>query len=81
MLHDRFNASKYLVKESFRKLLETLGADEALFVIQLAIAVDNFLGRGKAAFTPFARGVCQGIGHVAVRNRSMSAETISSVYD
>lgn len=57
-----------LVKESFRKLLETLGADEALFVIQLAIAVNNFLLWGKAAFTPFARGVCQGISHVAARH-------------
>lgn len=72
---------KYLVKEPFRKLLETLGADEALFVIQLAVAVDDLLCWGKSAFTPFAWGVCQGIGHVAVRNRSMPGEMKNSDHE
>lgn len=57
-----------LIKEPFRKLLETLCADEALFVIQLAVAVDDLLRWGKSAFTPFTRGICQGIGHVAARH-------------
>lgn len=57
-----------LIKESFWKLLETLGADEALLMIQLTVTVDDFLRRGEAAFAPFARGVCQGISHVAARH-------------
>lgn len=57
-----------LIKEPFRKLLETLCTDKALFMIQLAVAVDDLLRWGKAAFTPFTRGICQGIGHIAARH-------------
>lgn len=41
-----------LIKEPFRKLLETLGADEALLMIELTITVDYLLCWGKSTFTP-----------------------------
>lgn len=65
-------ATSYLIKEPFWELLETLGTDEALLVIQLTVTVDDFLRGGEATPAPFARGVCQGISHVAVRNRSIT---------
>lgn len=58
-------AMLYLIEESLRKLLEALGAHEALLMVQLTITVDNLLCWGKAAFTTLACGVCQGIGHIA----------------
>lgn len=61
-------SSLELIKESIWKLLETLGTDEALLVIQLTVAVNNLLRRSKATFAPLARGVCQGISHVAARH-------------
>lgn len=56
----------YLIEEPFGKLLEALGADEALLMVQLPIAVDNFLRRGKATPAALTDGVCKRIGHVAV---------------
>lgn len=56
----------YLIEEPFGKLLKALGTDEALLVIQLTIAVDNFLGRGKATPAAFADGICKRVRHVTV---------------
>lgn len=56
----------HLVEEPFGELLEALGADEALLVVQLTIAVDNFLGRSKAPPAALADGVCKRVCHVAV---------------
>lgn len=52
----------YLIKESFRKLLETLGTHEALLVVQFSIAVDNLLSGSKATLTSFTGCTGQGIG-------------------
>lgn len=57
-----------LIEESFWKLLKALCTDEALLMVQLAIAVDNLLCWGKAAFATFTCCVCQGIGHIAARH-------------
>lgn len=56
----------YLIEEPFGELLEALGADEALLVVQLTIAVDNFLSRGKAPPAALADGVGKSVCHVAV---------------
>lgn len=59
----------HLVEEPFRELLEALGTDEALLVVQLTIAVDDFLGRGKAPPAALADGVGKRICHVAVSKK------------
>lgn len=64
-----------LVEESFRELLEALGTNKTLFVIQLAIAVHNLLCRRKASSTAFTDGIGKSICHVAVR------KTIDNVPD
>lgn len=56
----------YLIEEPFGELLKALGADEALLVVQLTIAVDNFLSRGKAPPAALTDGVCKRVRHVAV---------------
>lgn len=53
----------YLIKKTIRKLLETLGAHKALFVIQLSITVDNFLCCGETTFASLTDGTGQGIGN------------------
>lgn len=53
-----------LVEEPFRELLKALGADEALLMVQLTIAVDNFLVRGKAPPAALADGICKCVRHV-----------------
>lgn len=55
----------YLVEEPFRKLLEALGAHEALLVVQLTVAVDNFLCWCKATSTALTDGIRERIRHVA----------------
>ena len=55
----------YLIKESFRKLLEALGADEALLVVKFSVAVDDLLSRGEATLAALACRVGQGVRHVA----------------
>ncbi len=51
----------YLIEESLRKLLETLGTDEALLMVQLSIAVDNLLGCSEATLASLTGCVGQGI--------------------
>lgn len=58
-------AKSHLVEEPLGELLETLGAHEALLVVELAVAVDNLLGRSEAALAALAHGVGQSVGHVA----------------
>lgn len=55
----------YLVEEPFGELLEALGAHEALLVVQLTIAVDDFLCWCKAASTALTDGIRERIRHVA----------------
>lgn len=55
-----------LVEEPFRKLLEALGAHEALLVVQLTVAVDNFLCWCKATSTALTDGIRERIRHVAL---------------
>lgn len=66
----------YLIEEPFRELLEALGTDEALLVVQLTIAVDNFLGGSKAPPAALADGICKRVRHVTVikkkRNRKLT---------
>lgn len=57
-------SSLELVEESLGELLETLGAHEALLVVQLAVTVDDLLGRSEATFTALTHGVGQSVGHV-----------------
>ena len=59
----------YLIEESLWELLETLGADEALLVVQLPVAVDDLLCRGEATLAAFTHGVGQGVGHVATEQK------------
>lgn len=54
-----------LVEEPFGELLEALGAHEALLVVQLTIAVDDFLCWCKAASTALTDGIRERIRHVA----------------
>lgn len=54
-----------LVEEPFGELLKALGADEALLVVQLTVAVDDFLSRGKATSAALADGICKRVRHVA----------------
>lgn len=56
---------RYLIEESFWKLLETLGTHEALLVVQFPVAVDDLLQRGEAALAALTHGVGQSVGHVA----------------
>lgn len=56
----------YLVEEPFGELLKALGADKALLVVQLTIAVDDFLSRGKATSAALTDGICKCVCHVAV---------------
>lgn len=51
----------YLIEESLWKLLETLGTDKALLMVQLSIAIDNLLGRSKATLTSLTGRMGQGI--------------------
>lgn len=55
----------YLIEEPFGELLKALGADEALLMVQLTVAVDNFLSRGKAPPAALADGICKCVRHVA----------------
>lgn len=54
-----------LIEEPFRKLLEALGTHEALLVVQLTIAVDDFLCWCKAPSTALTDGICECVCHVA----------------
>lgn len=56
----------YLVEESLRKLLEALGADEALLVVQLSITVDDLLGCSEAAPASLTGRIGQGISNAGV---------------
>lgn len=67
----------YLVKEPFRELLKALGADKALLVVQLTVAVNYFLSRGKATSAALADGICKCIRHVAVIKNKRNRKKIS----
>lgn len=54
-----------LIKQSIRKLLETLGTHKAVLVIQLSIAINNLLGGSEATLASLAGCVGQGVGHAA----------------
>lgn len=56
----------HLIEEPLGELLKALGADEALLVVQLPVAVDDLLGRGEAPPAALADGVCKRVRHVAV---------------
>ena len=55
----------YLIEKSLRKLLETLGAHEALFMVQLPVTVDNLLSRSEATLASLAGSTGQGISNAA----------------
>lgn len=54
-----------LIEESLWKLLETLGAHEALLMVQLSITVDNLLSCSEATFTSLTGRTGQGICNAA----------------
>lgn len=56
----------YLVEESLWKLLEALGADEALLVVQLPITVDYLLCCSEAAPASLTGRIGQGISNAGV---------------
>lgn len=55
-----------LVEESVQELLEALGADEALLVVQLSVTVHHLLRRREAGLTALTHRVGQSVRHVAV---------------
>lgn len=60
----------YLVEQPLWKLLETLGAHEALLMVKLSITVDNLLSRSEAALASLAGCTGQGIGNAVARNNN-----------
>ena len=55
----------YLIEESLRELLETLGTHKALLVVKFPITVHYLLSRGKTALAALAHCVGQSVGHIA----------------
>lgn len=53
----------YLIEKSLWKLLETLGAHKALFMVQLPITIDNLLSRSEATLASLAGRTGQGISN------------------
>lgn len=66
---------RYLIEESFWELLETLGAHEAVLVVEFPVAVHDLLQRGEAALAALAHGVSQRVGHVAARKKDNAHAT------
>lgn len=58
-----------LVEEAVQELLEALGADEALLVVQLSVTVHHLLRRREAALTALTHRVGQSVRHVAVETK------------
>lgn len=54
-----------LIEESFWELLETLGAHEALLMVQLSITIDNLFSRAKATFASLTSRTGKGISNAA----------------
>lgn len=53
----------YLIEESLWKLLEALGTNKALFVVQFSVTVDYLLSCSKAAFASLAGRIGQGVSN------------------
>lgn len=66
---------RYLVEESLWELLETLGTHEAMLVVQLSVAVDNLLSRGKATLAPLTGRVGQGVGNTVAWDKKTPIST------
>ena len=60
-------SERHLIEETLRELLEALSTDEASLMVQLPVAIDDLLRRGKATLTALTHRIGQGIGHVAER--------------
>lgn len=63
---------RYLIEESLRELLETLGAHEALLMVKFPVAVHDLLSRGEAALAALTHGIGQSVGHVAEKRKKTS---------
>lgn len=53
----------YLIEESLWKLLEALGTNKALLMVQLSVTVDYLLSGSKAALAPLTGRIGQGISN------------------
>lgn len=57
----------YLIEESLWKLLEALGTNEALLMVQLSVTVDDLFSCSKAALAPLTGRIGQGISDAGAR--------------
>lgn len=69
----------YLIEESLWELLETLGADKALLMVQLPVTVHYLLRRGETTLAALTHGIGQSIGHVAEKE-NMSESGSEYIY-
>lgn len=65
----RKTQNKYLIEQPLWKLLKTLGAHEALLMVEFTVTVDDLLCGCKAALTALTHGIGQRIGHIAKKKR------------
>lgn len=64
---DGSKSAPYLIEESLWELLEALGTNKALLVVQLSITVDYLLSCSKAALASLTGRIGQGISNAGRR--------------
>lgn len=75
---DGSKSDLYLIEESLWKLLEALGTNKALFMVQLSVTVDYLLSCSKAALASLTGRIGQGISNAGRKKGRLKKKHITT---